>query len=310
MARIRTIKPDFAQSESMGNISRDARLLFIEMWTLADDSGRIRGNSRMLASLLFPYDEDAPGLIVNWLSELEKEGCIIPYKVDGQSYYEIINFLKHQKIDKPTPTKLPARQEVEIARIREDSLSPQEPKTIDSRGFTEDSTRTREDSQWDRNGVEGKGKERKGIELGPPAVPAVVPQPKPISALPSKTKADPKRSDHEHNLFRTFWDGLIKSNGIQLAQNDHGAQAKACWLLVDRTIAQFGTTDAQEGAGSIIASYHRLRSDDRSTKGFWRMQPSTPLALSSQTVWGQVLETMRERKCDPELVSIIDEMEF
>ncbi len=46
MARIRSIKPEFPQSESMGNVSRDARLTFIQLWTLADDSGRLRGSSR------------------------------------------------------------------------------------------------------------------------------------------------------------------------------------------------------------------------------------------------------------------------
>ena len=93
MARIRTIKPEFPQSESMGRISRDARLLFVQMWTIADDSGRLRGNSRMLASLLFPYDDDAGGLISTWMDELKREGCIVCYLgPDGSSYVSICNW--------------------------------------------------------------------------------------------------------------------------------------------------------------------------------------------------------------------------
>lgn len=107
MARIRTIKPEFPHSESMGRVSRDARLTFIELWTLADDGGRLRGNSRMLASLLFPYDDDAKDLIEGWLVELEREKCIQRYVVDGTSYLQICNWLEHQKIDKPTASKLP-----------------------------------------------------------------------------------------------------------------------------------------------------------------------------------------------------------
>ncbi len=107
MARIRTIKPEFPQSESMGNVSRDARLTFLELWTIADDEGRLRGNSRMLASLLFPYDDDAPQLIDTWLSELEKEACIVRYKSGGQNYLQICNWLIHQKIDKPSKSKIP-----------------------------------------------------------------------------------------------------------------------------------------------------------------------------------------------------------
>ena len=108
MARIRTIKPEFPHSESMGRVSRDARLLFIMLWTICDDSGRTRGNSRMLASLLFPYDDDANKHISSWLKQLEDECCLVRYQVDGQSYIEICNWLNHQKIDKPTPSKLPA----------------------------------------------------------------------------------------------------------------------------------------------------------------------------------------------------------
>lgn len=109
MARIRTIKPEFPQSESMGRVSRDARLLFVLLWTLADDSGRLRGHSRMLASLLFPYDDDSPKLIDGWLSELVNEKCINLYTTsDGSHYVAVLNWERHQKIDKPSESKLPA----------------------------------------------------------------------------------------------------------------------------------------------------------------------------------------------------------
>jgi hypothetical protein len=119
MGRIRTIKPEFPQSESMGRVSRESRLLFLLLFTVADDSGRLRGNSRMLASLLFPYDEDAGRLIDGWMGELEREGCIRRYKHNGDNYLEVNNWLKHQKIDKPTPSKLPAFDE--SSRVFEES---------------------------------------------------------------------------------------------------------------------------------------------------------------------------------------------
>lgn len=119
MARIRTIKPEFPQSESMGRVSREARYCFVMLWTLADDSGRLRGNSRMLASLLYPYDDDASGLISGWLDELQREGCVFRYEVDGAAYIEITNWLSHQKIDKPSESKLPSP--------REDSRKPAKP---------------------------------------------------------------------------------------------------------------------------------------------------------------------------------------
>ncbi len=127
MPRIRTIKPEFPQSQSIGRVSREARLCFILLWTLADDSGRLRGHSRMLASLLYPYDDDAPARIPLWLDELEREGCIQRYEVNSDSYVSICNWLIHQKIDKPTKSKLPTPQESSrgLANPRERSSEDQ-----------------------------------------------------------------------------------------------------------------------------------------------------------------------------------------
>lgn len=138
MARIRTIKPEFPHSESMGNVSRDARLLFILTWTIADDSGRLRANSRMLASLLFPYDDDASKKIDSWIIELEKQSCIIRYERDGAQYIQIQKWLEHQRIDRPSPSKFPP--------------------------FDESSRLIQEPSREIIVGKERKGKEGKGVE--------------------------------------------------------------------------------------------------------------------------------------------------
>lgn len=115
MPRIRTIKPEFPQSESMGRISREARLLFILLWTICDDAGRTRAASRMLASTLYPYDDDVPKRIGAWLAELEAEHCIRLYHVEGDTYLEIVKWLKHQKIDRPSPSRLPQFDEASRA---------------------------------------------------------------------------------------------------------------------------------------------------------------------------------------------------
>lgn len=131
MARIRTIKPEFPQSESMGRVSRDARLLFVELWTLCDDLGRTRAASRMLASLLFPYDDDAPALIDGWLAELEREQCVVRYAVDGATYLQVCNWLNHQKIDKPSGSKIPPFDESSriLSNPREQSSEDQGSRT-------------------------------------------------------------------------------------------------------------------------------------------------------------------------------------
>ena len=164
MARIRSIKPEFPQSESMGNVSRDARLLFILLWPICDDHGRTRAASRMLASTLFPYDDDAKGLIDTWLDELERENCIRRYHVNGSAYLEIRNWLTHQKIDKPSKPQFP-----------EPSDNPREY----SRAFVV--------------GREGKGEERKGEEASaaPPKKPPAPADDSPIVvSIPLNTGED------------------------------------------------------------------------------------------------------------------------
>jgi hypothetical protein len=61
----------------------------------------------MLASLLYPYDADAGKLMEGWLKELEDSYHIRRYAVDGHTYLEVLNWLNHQKIDRPSISKLP-----------------------------------------------------------------------------------------------------------------------------------------------------------------------------------------------------------
>lgn len=126
MARIRTIKPEFPQSESMGRVSRDARLLFIMLWTLVDDHGRFRAAPLLLANLLFPYDLDAKDRIPEWLGELEREKCIRLYEVDGNAYLQIEKWAEHQKIDHPSKPRFPNPPE-KLVRPRKSSRDNPKP---------------------------------------------------------------------------------------------------------------------------------------------------------------------------------------
>lgn len=136
--RIRSIKPEFWESESLGRVSREARLLFIGLFSCCDDHGKARASSRLLASRLYPYDDDALRKLPSWIEELEKEGCIRLYKVNGESYLDIPKWLNHQKIDKPSASKLPSFDD-----SREDS-----------RGFEKDCSGTGNREQGKEQGKE------------------------------------------------------------------------------------------------------------------------------------------------------------
>ena len=108
MGRIRTIKPEFPDSVSMSHVCRDARLLFILSWTIADDHGRLRGDPRFLAHKLFPDDVDAEVKMPGWIRQLVAESCVQVYRFERGTYLAITNWPRHQRIDHPGASRLPA----------------------------------------------------------------------------------------------------------------------------------------------------------------------------------------------------------
>lgn len=108
MARKRMIDPDFWSDEKLGECTRDERLFFMGLISNADDEGIGRANPKYLKSIIFPYDEDVTSKDIDgMLICLHSKKLIIVYEVDGQSFYILPKFAKHQTINKPTPSKLP-----------------------------------------------------------------------------------------------------------------------------------------------------------------------------------------------------------
>lgn len=104
MARKRIIDPEFWSDEEIGKWSFQARLFYIGLWNFADDEGRFKADSRLLKAQIFPYDARIS------LERLKKEleSKIIWYEVNGSQFGFIKNFLKYQRIDRPTKSILPA----------------------------------------------------------------------------------------------------------------------------------------------------------------------------------------------------------
>lgn len=126
--RTRKIKPNFRDSESMGNVCRDARLLFVLMITIADDEGRLRGNHRYLAHTLFPHDSDAEQQIGAWLKALEHEECIRQYQLDGTPYIAFVNWKKHQPVDHPKASKIDPPPKLGQVRLPLPEVSEEPPR--------------------------------------------------------------------------------------------------------------------------------------------------------------------------------------
>jgi len=104
MARIRTLKPDFWLSESIAKLPFETRLLAIALLNYADDEGYFKAHPSLVKASCFPLDDSLS--IPRMLQELSNDGYIRIGKADdGTTIGQVINFLAHQRIDKPTKSK-------------------------------------------------------------------------------------------------------------------------------------------------------------------------------------------------------------
>ena len=103
--RIRTIKPQFWTHEALAGCQRITRLLAIALLNFADDDGYFLANPKIIKSL-FPLEDD-PWEVEESLRELVNAGYLeIHASSDNRMVGHIINFLKHQVVNKPQPSKL------------------------------------------------------------------------------------------------------------------------------------------------------------------------------------------------------------
>lgn len=188
MARIRTIKPEFWQDERLSNMPRDARLLFIGLWNVADDYGRLRGHPAFIRGQVFPYDEDID--VEELLNILARGGRIVRYERDGQRFIWIRHFSEHQKMDKRTDSKLPEPTAEEMAASTQKRAEPAE--KVEEKSEPKSQVREIASAQKmaesaEKKALEWKGKEGKGKDLSSVD-----------SAGADPTAAGPEREVFEH----------------------------------------------------------------------------------------------------------------
>ncbi|MFI5891945.1 hypothetical protein ACIA5D_17730 [Actinoplanes sp. NPDC051513] len=110
MARIRSVKPEFWDDQELAEqVSRDARLLYIGLWNLADEHGRLRGDARFVRGRVFPYDDDlSVDAVTMFLAELALVGKVIPYQTEAGIYLFLPNLARHQRLEtEKVASKLP-----------------------------------------------------------------------------------------------------------------------------------------------------------------------------------------------------------
>lgn len=131
MARIRTVKPEFWTDEKVVECSIPARLLFIGLFNFANDMGCMERSPKRIKMQIFPADViDCEPLLV----ELITHGLLTEYSVNGSNYLQIKGFSKHQKINRPSASKipLPLGFNESVAAVNADSQPPHEQLNEDS----------------------------------------------------------------------------------------------------------------------------------------------------------------------------------
>ncbi len=219
MARIRTIKPEFWESEVLGRLSPLARLTFAGLISHADDAGRGRGEVGAMYGRMHAYASSAVrARFKRCLSELKRVKLVVFYKGSNNcSYYWIPGFNEHQRIDKPSPSRFPPPpgfvEEVENATDPLPDLS-----TLD---------------QGSGKGVD-QGKEGRGEDLGSPSSEV-------IRQLMQKAKI--RKIPNKPDTLRTYLEAWVARTS--------GAEVERVLMLpetIGRTVLEIQDAHFKDGA--------------------------------------------------------------
>jgi len=164
VARIRTIKPEFWQSEKLAAMSEHARLMAIALLNHADDEGYFMANVALVRAACFPFEDDSTKCRRS-LDDLSCKGFVTIVDASNKQIGHVNNFLEHQRIDRPKKSTLKdafigalaKKPNVLQTKIEIDEASTNARRMIDDASLLEQGTGNREMEQG--NG-KGEGKER------------------------------------------------------------------------------------------------------------------------------------------------------
>lgn len=155
--RIRTLKPEFWQHEELASLDDFTRLMAIALLNWADDEGYFLATPALIRGSLFPFLNGEQKIEKGLLLLAEKGWIQLGSDQSGRKVGFVVNFTKHQRINRPVPSKIKAS-----SVFTEDSLSPHGVLT--------------EDSLLERKGKERKGREGSDESEAPPTLPFSSPE--------------------------------------------------------------------------------------------------------------------------------------
>jgi hypothetical protein len=230
--RIRTIKPDFWTDAKVSKLTYLARLLFIGLWNVADDEGRFKSDPRILKGSVFPVDDKTTvEKITGALSELSVSRLVFLTEIGGEQYGCCPNFKKHQKINRPSPSRLPP--------VTAPSVSPH--------GVITEGSRTEVEEEVEVEVEEEEEEEEDCASLPPQDNTADITLAwntlgKPFSEV---RMTDKRKRTIENRLCNSFWAenwrktlDLVKASTFCSGKNDRGWVADIDWFIRPDTVTK------------------------------------------------------------------------
>lgn len=190
MARIRSVHPELFLDDAFMEISPDARLLWIGIWTQCDDHGIFEWKPKYLKAVICPADAVD---VVTLMQMLVDQNCIREFDEDGRKYGAVRNFCLYQRPKKPVfkhPLPDWCRTYVAIDRQKAREIANQPPPK--ARPVTHLSP-PKGEKRSHRRGEKGRGEERSPSTEKLESVVVVVPDAKPASTT---TTTEAKTASH------------------------------------------------------------------------------------------------------------------
>jgi hypothetical protein len=271
MARIRTIKPEFFTSLTIADLTPEQRLTFIGLWTHADDAGRCVDDPRLIKAALWPLDDRTAADIEIDLKALSESSLITRYVLNRKRYLAVTNWDEHQRINRPTESKLPAPEDGDP--------TPPDPVTRHDSDSLNTHAHLSEGSPQERKGREGN-REGKGNPL-PPAGDH--------SSRPAVVQTG--EGAIEDRMTNSFLDRYRAGNAYSQRQVRkviadalaNGTNADELWIALER----LGSLSKPISAGTLQFAFSEIRS--QKANNVVQMRGST---ADQRVATGQALAAM------------------
>lgn len=107
--RIRSLKPEAFQSETLSEVSIAAERTFFGLSTYADDRGRAVDKPAVINGALWPLrPEHTTADLDADLDALARAGLVCRYDgCDGRRYVHMVTWDEHQRVDRPSKSRIP-----------------------------------------------------------------------------------------------------------------------------------------------------------------------------------------------------------